>query len=307
MKRGILLIFSALMLFAGVRAGAQEVSQPYFPLPAVPQSLPVGRERANYFVEHYWDHCPWKSAFSAKAKMAEAFQAYAQTITLAAPDTVFASIDRLIDKVKKRPDDMLALARMAEATFYSDTALVPSDEAYRPFALAASQTKKLPEAERAHFARQVSVMDHSAEGTLLPAVPLTLRDGSTVALNDTTSGAFEYLLIFETPGSMDGMLARTKLAANYAVSKLVKGGALHPIFIYPGTPDATWWQSVSAIPAEWTVAAMPQAADYMDLRITPAIYIADSSKHITRRFMSLPLLIATCQSIVSDLDNQQPQ
>ena len=68
-----------------------------------------------------------------------------EMLPLANRDTVFISIDRLIDKVKKRPENLLALTRMAEAAFYSDSAIIPSDEVYLPFAKAVAGHKKSKE------------------------------------------------------------------------------------------------------------------------------------------------------------------
>ena len=66
----------------------------YFAYPHPPESLPVGTPRANYYVEHFWDHCPWKSAFSSNRKMADAFMDYAEMLPLANRDTVSSpSID----------------------------------------------------------------------------------------------------------------------------------------------------------------------------------------------------------------------
>jgi len=275
----------------------------YFAYPHPPESLPVGTPRANYYVEHFWDHCPWKSAFSSNRKMADAFMDYAEMLPLANRDTVFISIDRLIDKVKKRPENLLALTRMAEAAFYSDSAIIPSDEVYLPFAKAVAGHKKIKGADHDYFARQANVISHSQEGMTLPPAEIILSDGSTAVLNDTTCGAGEYVIIFDTPGSSAAMMARTRFAANIAARQLVDAGILKPIFLYPGTPDKSWWKNMATLPQSWTVVAMPSAPDMIDLRIQPTIYIADSSMRITKKFMSMPLLIAACEKIIQELNH----
>lgn len=301
MKRILILILTIASF-----AGAGLLADVYFPYPAVPESLPLGRARANYMVEHFWDHCPWKSAFSSHKKMENTLREYAEIFPLASADTVFASIDNLIDKVSKRPKDLVDLARMAEAIFYADTASFPNDQIYARFAQAAAAHKKVPATDRERLRRQIQVINHSQEGASLPAVPLTLADGSTVMLNDTIPGyTGEYILIFDTPDSPDGRMERLFLQANASASALIGSGWIKPIFIYPGTPGDTWWKDMASVPEDWIVAAMPQAQDYFDLRQLPNVYIADSQKVITRKNLSIPLLIQTCEEIMNQIRREQ--
>lgn len=296
MKRLITLIFAAVVML-----GTCVAQNTYFPYPTPPESLPLGTARANYMVEHFWEHCPWKSAFSARKKLQGAFEDYAQIFPIAAADTVYASIDKLIDNVKKRPADLLELVRIAEATFYADTAKLPNDMVYLPFAKAAAENKKIAQAERDRLNRQVSVIEHSQRGVQMPDVPLLLADGSTVSLNDTTSGASEYVLIFDTPGTIQSRMERIHFAANVSAKTLIDANLLKPIYIYPGTPPESWWKDNEDVPSNWIVAAMPQAEDYIDMRMTPTIYVTDSSKRLTDKFMTMPLLIAACEQIMNQL------
>lgn len=296
LKRFFIALIAAVSL--AVPAGAAEEATTYFPYPVIPESTPLGRQRANYFVVHFWDHCPWKSAFSSKRKMNEAFKDYVETFPHAAADTVYMSIDNMIDKVKKNPADLLSLARMAEATFYADTAAFPNELVYLPFAKATLNQKKIPAADREHFRRQVSVIEHSQVGASLPDLQLRLADGSTLSLADTTAGANEYVIFFDTPDSFIGRMDRTTLAANASAKTLIDSNLLKPMFIYPGTPDAAWWESASSLPSTWIVAALPEAEEYFDLRAKPSVYVTDSSKRITERFLPVQTLIRACEHIM---------
>ncbi|MDE7389165.1 MAG: DUF5106 domain-containing protein, partial [Muribaculaceae bacterium] len=210
----------------------------------------------------------------------------------------------LIDKVKKRPADLLELANMAEGMFYDDTARLPIDLAYLPFAKAVAANKKINATQRDKFAIQASVIENSQPGKPLPPAELKLADGTTLALNDTTAGANEYVLIFDTPGSWSGRMQRTQLAANVSASELIAANLIKPIFIYPGTPDEKWWTDNADVPANWTVAAMPDAERYIDFRVVPAIVVADSGKVITEKFMTMSHLIQACELIMNQYRNQ---
>ena len=298
----LLILIIAITSLTGMNLHADS----YFPYPAVPESLPVGRARANYIVEHFWDHCPWKSAFSSHKKMENALREYAEIFPLAAADTVFASIDNLIDKVSKRPKDLVELTRMAEALFYADSAYFPNEEIYARFATAASKHKKTPAADRERLKRQIQVINHSKEGAALPAIPMTLADGSTIMLNDTTDAySGEYILIFDIPDSPDGRMERLFLQANASASALIESEWIKPIFIYPGTPDQSWWKALENVPQKWIVAALPQAFDYFDLRHLPNVYIVDSNKVIPRTNLTIPFMIQTCEEIMNQIRREQ--
>jgi hypothetical protein len=277
---------------------------PYFPMPAVPESMPLGSQRANYVVEHYWDFCPWKSAFSAPRRMQESLSTFAELLPLAQRDTAMTAVRSLVAQVNKKPDELLSLATMAEAVFYSDTAVVASDEAFLPFVQAVNKNKKIKGEAREHFERLESVITHSAEGLPVPSLKVRLADGSTVALNDTTSSASAYLIFFDKPDDALARFDRVRLTANVAVNRLVDSGNLKPLLLYPGKPDEAWWTDVSTMPATWTVGALEEARNYFDFRLEPAIYVADSSMKITAKFLTVDLLISNCERLGAQLSQQ---
>lgn len=291
-------------LVVGASMVLADEATPYFPMPAVPESMPLGTERANYVVTHYWDFCPWKSAFSAPQRMHQSLFTFAELLPLAQRDTAMAAVNSLVAKVSKKPDELLSLATMAEEVFYSDSSATASDEVFLPFVQAVNKNKKIKGEARDHFKRLESVITHSAEGQQVPNLKVRLADGSTVALNDTSAAASEYLIFFDCPDDAFARFERVRLTANVATTRLIESGELKPLLLYPGKPDEAWWSDVSTMPATWTVGALEEAYDYFDFRIEPAIYITDSSMTITRKFMTVDLLISACEQINAQLSQQ---
>lgn len=297
MKRYILLIISAIFLLT---ASAQVNT--LFAYPVAPESLPVGRPRANYIVEHFWDAMPWKKAHTMPRKMEQTVRDFADFLPLASADTVHRSLDKLIGGARKNADCFRELMRIAEATFHSDTALLFSDEVYLPFAKAASGFKKLPADRRAYYEAQARVIEASSEGSTLPTLMATSRDGSQFALNDTTSGAQSYVIIIETPGSES--FERVRFSANYAVRQLADAGLLKPVLIYAGKAPDRWWDSVGNLPASWNVGEMPDAAESFDLRQTPAVYMFDPQMKVVVKWMPLGLLVSNCEQLIQNLSRR---
>ncbi len=273
----------------------------WFAYPTAPESLPPGRQRANFIVEHFWDRCPWKRAYSSTAAMEGALRDFAEFLPHASADTVHMSISHLIEQTSKRPDDLAALLRMAEATFHSDTAFLYSDEVYTPFARAGANAKKFKTEQRRHYAAQLQILESSSEGKTIPALTATRRDGSTFELNDTSSQASTYVFIFEVPGTSLGRMERVLFASNVAAGRLIDAGILKPVLICAGQPDGQWWESTATLPSSWNVGVVSNASDYFDMRVIPAAYVVNQQMVIDRKLMPLGQLAANCEQLILNL------
>lgn len=294
--------FLIIALVAGfLAAPAQTDADKWFAYPTAPESLQPGRQRANFIVEHFWDRCPWKRAYSSTSAMEGALRDFAEFLPHASADTAHMAIAHLIEKTAKRPDDLAALLRMAEATFHSDTAFLFSDEVYTPFARAGANAKKLKPEQRKLYAAQLQVLESSSEGKTIPALTAARRDGSTFALNDTSSHASTYVFIFEVPGTSLGRMERVLFASNVAAGRLIDAGILKPILICAGQPDEQWWESTANLPASWSVGAIGNVSDYFDMRVTPAVYVVNPQMVIDRKLMPLGQLSANCEQLISTL------
>ncbi|MDE6262114.1 MAG: DUF5106 domain-containing protein [Muribaculaceae bacterium] len=286
------IIISILTLISAFVASADT----WFPYPAAPEALPFGRPRANYIVEHFWDRCPWKSAYSSKARMAETIADFASFIPHAQADTVFTSINVLIKNSQKKPDDFRTLLNIARAQFYSDTTSTFSPEVYLPFAEAAAVFKKFNHEERANYLGQAMSIKNSTEGSPIPSLEVFDINGNKSNLNDTIPGIQTYILIFERPEA--GRTERVFFSANISVNKLTEAGLIQPILICAGTPDQNWWDSTKNLPQGWRAVALPNAETLFDLRANPSVYMTDPNMIITSRLIPISYLTANCENLV---------
>lgn len=297
MNKYILTIITAIV---AVAAWAQQ-SETYFAYPTPPDNLPFGRQRANYMVEHFWDRTPWKTAYTSPQGMEGALRDFAEFISLAAPDTVHLSIDKLIKESIKKPANFSALMTMAEAVFHSDTAVILSREVYLPFVEKAAGYKKFSAEQRNYYAHQLKVIKSSATGATLPAIEVVNRDGERFALNDTTSGAQTYVLILERTDDFNAMFERVHFVANAAVGELVSSGLLKPMLVAIGEVSDSWWQSVANLPEQWSVGYLADADEYFDLRTNPAVYVLSSEMEVVSEWMPLSALITNCETLVKSM------
>lgn len=297
MKKYTLLLISILTAI-----GMAAQTAPWFPYPVPPESLPLGRPRANYMVEHFWDKCRWKTAYSSPERMEESLRDFADMLPLAATDTVYKSIDKLIKNTQKRPSDFAKLMKMAEATFNSDSATIYSDEVYFRFADAASKYKKFKPEERAAFAQTAQIISTSSEGRTLPNIQAKGMNNEVIMLNDTSSHAQSYVIILEDPANASARFERVRFAANIAARRLIDAGLLKPILVATKQPDESWINAAKSLPTQWTVAILPDADQYFDLRIAPAIYMLDKQMTVAAKWLPMNILTANCEQLLRTLE-----
>lgn len=300
MKRLIYSILTAIALtFSAANTASAQSEATLFPYPTAPEELPTLYQRCNYLVDHFWDKCNLHTAFSSKQKLNDAFGYWTQFMPYATRDTVFMSIDNLIDKVKKSGPNTLTLARMAENWLWSDSAEIHSDELYLPFARAAAGHKKISGADRARFAAHVKLIENSSVGSQLPALKLTAPDGSKSLLSDIDG--VNVVLFFNDPDCTECNMARVRLSADYNAKRMLEAGKLVIVSIYPGNPnDATWLAAATEYPESWITVAAPDADEYFDLRETPVIYLVNS-KVIKLKNVPLDNLLNGLRAIGSNM------
>lgn len=260
-----------------------------FPYPVAPEDLETMTERTNYVIEHFWDRCNMKSAFSTKLKLQKAFNDYVDIMPYADAETVHKSIEKLISSVKKEPKNLLTLAEFAESKLYSDSAEMISDEVYLPFAQAVADCKKIKSAEKARYAHHARVLSGSQVGMKAPDFTFTAADGSKQNFNDITGG--HIILFFNDPDCDECRFTKIRLSDDYNINELIASGLLKVVSIYPGDADQQWIDSASKAPENWITGAAPDVDQSYDMRNPPVIYYLDPTHKILSKSMTIDQLI----------------
>lgn len=284
----------ALILFIASIAGstvvAQQQTDTYFPYPIVPDSISTLQARTDYLLEHFWDFCDFKKAFSSRQKMAGAFKDYLSFMPHASAKQAHRSVSRLLKSLEKQPDDLLFLARKAEEYIHSDTAEIYSDELYLPFAVAVSSNKRIDKAVREQFTHQARILSGSQTGMPAPAFNFTDRSGAaSVFLPDSTAEVT--ILFFNDPDCMDCTVARSRLNADIRASNFIKDGVMRVVAITPGEPDENWKQMAESYPESWIVGAAPDVDEIYDIPTTPTFYVIDDEHKIALKRIDINTLL----------------
>ena len=288
-----IVIFSIFVLICTCTIfGQNQEQQRYFQYPEPPENLESLEERTAFLIEHFWERCNLKSAFSSRSKMHEAFNDYLSFTPYADTTIVCESIRKFIKDVKKAaPSHLPTLFEMAEISLYSDSAEYPIDQVYLLFANAAANSKEVPKEDRERYSRQAIQLGSSYVGQKLPNINITTSTGKNQKLNDISASYL--LIIFDDPNDPENMMARVRLSADYNLNKLIERGDMTVVSLYPGTPDQAWKDRISTYPSNWVIAASAEADKYFDQRNKPTIYYANKSQEIlSKNLVAENLLVA---------------
>lgn len=272
-----------------------------YPMP--PDSMMQLQPRCDYIINRYWQRCNFDYAMLHPDKFNEAFGAWVVIMPHASADTVHAAIDELLGRFVKKGPETLALARMARAWLYSDTARIHSNEIYQPFAKAAAGHKKIKKEDRELFAADYKRISSSAVGATVPPVALTLPDGTQSNFGEIKGASL--LVFFNEPGNVDCSVARIRLATDTNVRELVERGELSIVSVYPGTPDKDWAEAAASMPEKWHKVAIPDAADYFDLRIKPQFLYLNGHHKVLAGNLSLAYLLGAFETANKAQKNRQ--
>lgn len=288
MKKYLILFFLLISSSSVLKA---QTPERYFPYPEVPETMTTLYERCNYLVYHFWERCNFKQAFSSLNRMENAFVDFISFMPYATADTAFMAVDRLLENVKKSPDQLLSIGRFAKAHLFSDTAQFYSEELYEPFAKAVVENKKVPREKREAFEKDLKIVSNTRIGKRIPDLKFELAGGgeSTVSANMAPM----VIILFTGPDCSDCSMSRVRLSADYALNSMMKEGRLKIINLYVGPVDAGWTETQTAAPEGWIVGRCPEAAEYFDLRYLPNIAYLNKKMEVLGKNFSADEIISS--------------
>ena len=287
-------ILSFLTLFMALSASAQAngaITQQFFQLPIIPDSIQNFQRRCDFMVKHYWDYCDLKKAFSSPDKMADAFATYLDFMPYATADVVFASVDKFMKDVSKKPENAAFIGRLAEEKLFSDSAEFRSEQLYTHFLDNLLKVKKLDKEAKERYQRQANILHNSQEGMVAPAFDFTRPDGTSAHFAPDPS-QFATVLMFVVPGNTESDLARLRLDADIKTTQLIEAGLVTIVCIAVEEGNGQL-----PCPKGWEVGFAPTITDTYDVRYLPMFYILNSDGKILKKDPDIVPLLSVMQQL----------
>lgn len=302
MKLRTAYILMSLISWLGCKA--QSTSGDFFPLPQIPESLELLQERTDYMVEHYWDFCDLKKAFSSRDKMAEAFDVYVSFMPHASAEVVYKSVDAFMNRIAKQPADVLFIGEQAEKLLYDKDAPMQSDDLYLAFIRPIIDNKKVDKNAKLRYQHQAQVLNGSREGMIAPKFNYAdlLGNKGTFEIDTMKTGT---LLFFNDPDCDDCRMARIRLDADIATTTLVDKDIIDVVSVYAGEPDEQWQTQAIQNPKSWTTVAAPDVDLAYDLRYSPQFYLLNPNGAILLKTPNIETVIAIMSRLKEAAHNQK--
>ncbi|MDE7411714.1 MAG: DUF5106 domain-containing protein [Paramuribaculum sp.] len=283
-------ILPIILILVSIRSNAQD-SDPYFPLPLIPDSISNFNNRCDYMVTHYWDFCDTKRAFSSRDKMAEAFKVYLSFMPYATADTVMTSIDKFLKRIEKQPKDVAFIADQAIEKLYSDSSEFVSDQLCLKFIDNAISNSKVKKEDKLRFNHLSTKLHNSATGSIAPDFNYTDCSGETHRYNVADSTCMATILFFNDPDCDECRMSRVKLDADIHTTKLIDAGVVRIAAITPDSATDDWCDKASRFPDTWTVGASEDIDEIFDLRVSPSFYLLNYTGKIMLKHATVDMIL----------------
>lgn len=261
-----------------------------FPYPVPPEGVDNLYDRCDWIITRFWNQCDFKSAFSRQEALNATFGDWVGFMPYAHADTVHAAIDRLLERVRKQPKQLLGFARMAESWTYCDTAAIFSEEIYYPFAAAVAANNKVSKADRARFEQHVRIIDNARIGQPVNHLEWVDRAGQPASISSVRTQMI--VVMFNDSDCDECALARVRLSADINAQALIRAGVLSIVCLEPTEATEEWLTAAQSLPQDWIVGASADADEWFALRQSPEIYLLDSRHKVLAKGITVDGLMA---------------
>lgn len=282
--------FIGLVMAISAVGGCSAASGDLFPYPTPPEGVDNLYDRCDWIITRFWNPCDFKSAFSRQEALNATFGDWVGFMPYAHVDTVHAAIDRLLERLRKQPKQLLGIARMAENWTYCDTAPIFSEEIYYPFAAAVAANNKIPAADRARFEQHVRIIDNTRLNQPLTHLEWVDRQGQPTSI--ATVRTQMIVVMFNNSDCDECALARVRLSADINIQALIRAGILTMVCLEPTEATDEWLSAAQSLPDNWVVGASADADEWFPLRQSPEIYLLDSRHKVLAKGITIDGLMA---------------
>lgn len=304
---GLLLV--TILVCGGQPARPAEAQRPAdqdkeFRLPDIPATLTTPLDRANYLVEHYWDHFDFRDTLYTHlpAVTEQAFADYISVLPHARQEKVVTEIKSFLKKAEAEHTGCMYRYFLALFGKYLRDADSPfrNEEYYIPVAEYIISDNRSDEAEKERAKYRLEMMLKNRIGEPASDFTYTLASGETGTLYQIEAGYI--LLLFYNPDchACAEMIEAIKASADIQRAKGRK--ELKVLAFFPDKDLAIWERHRNDIPADWINGydhgLVVGNTRLYDLKAIPSLYLLDRDKKVILKDTDLRIVEEKLQGLL---------
>jgi len=254
------------------------------PLPAVPSSLRVPQERADYVMAHFWDAMDFSDTTRTRSRgfMELNLVNFMSLFPHGSGEGVSGSLGGLLRKVAADPEALDVATGIIEQYLSEPNSPMRNESAYIAYLEVFLQLPGLPEAERVRPAHQLAMAKKNRPGAMATDFTYTDRAGRRQMLHATAPGR-RLLLLFYDPECSHCEEIMKQVAESATVSDCIGQGSLVVLAVYTEGKRSLWDETKASMPQEWMVGIDESEIvdrELYDIPAMPVMYLLDSNRRV---------------------------
>lgn len=256
-----------------------------FSLPSIPPTLRDPHSRADYLVQHYWDHTSWADT-TVTRKDSTLEQFFVDWLSVMPYCTDTAAIGQAVRKIAQQASlspDTSALQNLwsLSSHYLYETASPMLDESlYLPFA-EAKMIWANDESDKIRAIEERRICLKNRPGEKAPDFMYVLPNGKRSRLSQCLSNAEgKVLLIFYDPDCEHCMETMEQLKTSTFLSNLTEQKQLSILAVDTEGEASSWKEKLSLLPSSWEVGWDKEMHILIDdlyaLRAMPTLFLLDN-------------------------------
>lgn len=270
-QRALLSMAFIMTILSPVRLNAEIIEiEPLFEYPVAPEEIVSLTDKSNWLMQHFWDKMDFKKKDAVnQSALNDAFRVFTLPMQWADKVEVDKDVDNMLSQISKNPTLLLQFTKAAEESLYGQRAKIWIDEVYIKFVETFLKNKKISDARKIRYKRQLTQLKNSMIGEIPPSFDFTTPTGNPGKFQPI--GVFT-IIEFGDPDCDDCRHAKLKMETDMKFTSLVDRGLVNVLFIVPD-PLEGWQTTLGEYPSNWVVGGSDNVSEILDIRATPSFYV----------------------------------
>lgn len=255
-----------------------------FMLPAIPPTLTIPEQRAQFLAAHYWDLINLTDTnYTHHPEITEqGWVNFIDLLRLVQPDDAATALKKIIRQASTEKKSLLYFMQLAEKYLYEPNSPIRNEEYYLSVLQAVVDSPILTDAEKLRSNDQLQTIQLNQVGTRANNFCYTQPSGQQQWLYQLK--APYTLLFFSNPECHACLEAIDQMTELEHLNRAIQQKQLIVLSIYPDEDVQSWKLNLDRYPKNWLHAydkkQVIKDKNLYDLKAIPCLYLLDKDKNV---------------------------